>query len=66
MILDWKTPGEAGIAVRAIPQIRLGGVSGTGMLADDKGVADADNRRGNWNTLYVKVVDDVSPSSKTM
>ena len=58
MILDWKTPGEAGIAVRAIPQIRLGGVSGTGMLADDKGVADADNRPGNWNTLYVKVVDD--------
>ena len=58
MILDWKTPGEAGIAVRSIPQIRLGGVSGTGMLADDKGVADADNRPGNWNTLYVKVVDD--------
>ena len=58
MILDWKTPGEAGIAVRAIPQIRLGGVSGTGMLADDKGVADADNRPGNWNILYVKVVDD--------
>ena len=58
MILDWKTPGEAGIAVRAIPQIRLGGVSGTGMLADDKGVADADNRPDNWNTLYVKVVDD--------
>ena len=58
MILDWKTPGEAGIAVRAIPQIRLGGVSGTGMLVDDKGVADADNRPGNWNTLYVKVVDD--------
>ena len=58
MILDWKTPGEAGIAVRSIPQIRLGGVSGTGLLADDKGVADADNRPGNWNTLYVKVVDD--------
>ena len=58
MILDWKTPGEAGIAVRAIPQIRLGGVSGTGMLADDKGVADADNRPGNCNILYVKVVDD--------
>ena len=58
MILDWKTPGEAGIAIRYIPQIRLGGASGTGMLADDKCVVNADNRPGNWNTLYVKVVDD--------
>ena len=52
------TEGEAGMAVRSMPLIRLGGAAGTG-LADGKAARTvADNAPGTWNTLYVKVVDD--------
>ena len=58
LILDWKTDAQAALGVRSTPQIRLGGETGTGVLSGDKGVLSADNRPGDWNTLYVKVVDD--------
>ena len=62
MILDWKTPGEAGIAVRAIPQIALGGKNSgalTGnMLHDNTAPKAAANKPGEWNTMQVKVVND--------
>ena len=46
--IEWRSEGEAGMAVRSMPLIRLGGAAGT----------VADNAPGTWNTLYVKVVDD--------
>ena len=63
MYLDWKTSGEAGIAVRSIPQIGLGIDGGSGTLLGNKvnvskPLLNADNQKGEWNTLYVKVVDD--------
>jgi len=54
--LDWRSEGEAGLAVRSMSPIRLGGVEGTGLQGQAK--AAADNVPGSWNTLYIKVVDD--------
>ena len=54
--IEWRSEGEAGMAVRSMPLIRLGGAAGTG-LADGKAARTvADNAPGTWNTLYVKVV----------
>lgn len=59
MYLDWKTVGKAGIAVRSIPQIGLGVEGGSGgLIHESKPVVNADNKAGEWNTLYAKVVDD--------
>lgn len=63
MYIDWRTVGKAGIAVRSIPKIGLGTEGGSGTLLGNKikvskPLANADNRRGEWNTLYIKVVDD--------
>ena len=56
--IEWRSEGEAGMAVRSMPLIRLGGAAGTG-LADGKAARTvADNAPGTWNTLYVKGVDD--------
>ena len=56
--IEWRSEGEAGMAVRSMPLIRLGGAAGTG-LADGKAARTvADNAPGTWNTLYVKIVDD--------
>lgn len=59
--LEWRSEGEAGLAVRSMPQIRLGGAEGTYLTAQDRvniSAIAADNAPGAWNTLYVKVVDD--------
>jgi len=53
--IEWRSEGEAGMAVRSMPLIRLGGAAGTGLAAAR---TVADNAPGTWNTLYVKVVDD--------
>lgn len=61
LIVDWKTDGEAGLGIRSIPQIALGGrLSGTlaGNLLRDGEVPEAANRPGEWNTLEIRVVDD--------
>lgn len=62
LYIDYKTDGEAGLGIRSIPQINLGGEN-SGALAGnvksaDKSLAKADNKAGEWNTLYVKVVND--------
>ena len=59
--LEWRSEGEAGLAVRSMSQIRLGGTEGTGLKTQgqtDTPAAAADNAPGTWNTLYAKVVDD--------
>ena len=57
--IEWRSEGEAGMAVRSMPLIRLGGAAGTGLASDAKAAEPvADNAPGVWNTLYVKVVDD--------
>ena len=59
--LEWRSEGEAGLAVRSMSQIRLGGAEGTGLKTlgqTDTPAAAADNAPGTWNTLYAKVVDD--------
>lgn len=57
--IEWRSEGEAAMAVRSMPLIRLGGAAGTGLASDAKAAEPvADNALGVWNTLYVKVVDD--------
>lgn len=63
MFIDWKCEGEAGIAVRSIPEVGIGGSDGSGALVGNKVGASkplvkADNKPGEWNTFYIKVVDD--------
>lgn len=56
--IEWRSEGVAGIGVRSMPMVRLGG-AGTGLTTDDKAPQTvADNAPGAWNTLYMKVVDD--------
>lgn len=62
LIVDWKSEGEAGLGIRSIPRIALGGQH-AGMLTGNEPVANAAavaaaNRPGAWNTLQVKVVND--------
>lgn len=57
--VEWRSEGEAGMAVRSMPLVRLGGTPGTGLAADGKAAeVVADNAPGVWNTLYIKVADD--------
>lgn len=63
MYLEWKTEGEAGISIRSIPEIGIGTKDGSGVLLGNKihsskAIVNADNKPGEWNTLYAKVVDD--------
>lgn len=62
LMFEWKGEGKAGLGVRSIPQIDLGGeksgaLSGnvTGKNTPDK---LADNPAGEWNTVYVKIIND--------
>lgn len=62
LYIDWKSDSQAGLGIRSIPQINLGGEN-SGALAGnlksaDKPLKVADNKAGEWNTLYVKVVND--------
>lgn len=57
---EWKSEGTAGLGVRGIPAIALGGeqsgtFTGNTVAAQ---AAPADNAKGRWNSLYVKVADD--------
>ena len=62
LIVDWKTDGEAGLGIRSIPQIALGGRNAgalTGnMLHESTSPTEAANRPGEWNTMEVLVVND--------
>ncbi|MDC2624684.1 DUF1080 domain-containing protein [Bacteroides ovatus] len=59
---EWKGAGKAGLGVRSIRQIDLGGdksgaLSGN-MSAKNTPEKVADNMAGEWNTVYVKVLND--------
>lgn len=57
--IEWRSEGEAGMAVRSMPLIRLGGCRRDGARGTARAARTvADNAPGTWNTLYVKVVDD--------
>lgn len=58
--LEWRSQGEAGLGVRSLPLVRLGGAGTTVRTADGfvQDVPASDNAAGEWNTLYVKVSDD--------
>ena len=62
LIVDWKTDGEAGLGIRSIPQIALGGRNAgalTGnMLHENTSPTEAANKPGEWNTMEVRVVND--------
>ena len=62
LFIDWKTEGKAGLGIRSIPQIGLGGrMSGTltgNKVYTENNSATAANQPGKWNTMYVKVVND--------
>ncbi|WP_302927385.1 3-keto-disaccharide hydrolase, partial [Alistipes shahii] len=62
LIVEWKTDGEAGLGIRSIPQIALGGRNAgalTGnMLHDNAAPKAAANGPQEWNTMEVRVVND--------
>ena len=61
LIVDWKTDGEAGLGIRSIPQIALGGRNAgalTGNMLHKNTAPAAANRPGEWNTMEVRVVND--------
>ena len=61
LIVDWKTEGEAGLGIRSIPQIALGGRNPgalTGNRLHENTAPAAANRPGEWNTMEVRVVND--------
>ena len=61
LIVEWKTDGEAGLGIRSIPQIALGGRNAgalTGNMLHENTAPAAANRPGEWNTMEVRVVND--------
>lgn len=61
LMFEWKG-GKAGLGVRSIPQIDLGGEKSGALSGNVEGknapAKVADNAEGEWNTAYVKVVND--------
>ena len=63
MWIDFRTAGKAGLAVRSTNRIGLGDEEGSGAATGNRTyasapVSNADNEKGRWNTLYLKMVDD--------
>ena len=63
MWIDFRTAGKAGLAVRSTNRIGLGDEAGSGAATGNRTYAstpciNADNGKGEWNTLYIKMVDD--------
>ncbi len=62
LMFEWKGEGKAGLGVRSIPQIDLGGEKSGALSGNVEGknapAKVADNAAGEWNTVYVKVVND--------
>ena len=62
LMFEWKGEGKAGLGVRSIPQIDLGGEKSGALSGNVEGknapVKLADNAAGEWNTVYVKVLND--------
>lgn len=62
LYFEWKGAGKAGLGIRSIRQIDLGGEK-SGALSynvEGKNVPDkmSDNAKNEWNTVYVKVHND--------
>ena len=62
LMFEWKGEGKAGLGVRSIPQIDLGGEKSGALSGNVEGknapTQLADNAAGEWNTVYVKVLND--------
>lgn len=61
LMFEWKGEGKAGLGVRSIPQIDLGGEKSgalSGNVENNAPAKVADNAAGEWNTVYVKVLND--------
>ena len=61
LMFEWKGEGKAGFGVRSIPQIDLGGEKSgalSGNVENNAPAKLADNAAGEWNTVYVKVLND--------
>ncbi|MDO4757374.1 MAG: DUF1080 domain-containing protein, partial [Parabacteroides sp.] len=62
LMFEWKGEGKAGLGVRSISQIDLGGEKSGALSANVKAANTpaelADNEVGEWNTVYVKVLND--------
>jgi len=67
MWVDWKIPpgGDSGIYLRGKPQVQIWQrTEGSGGLFNNKKgprkpLVAADNPPGEWNTFFIKIVDDV-------
>ena len=61
LMFEWKGEGKAGLGVRSIKQIDLGGEKSgalSGNVENNTPAKLADNAAGEWNTVYVKVLND--------
>lgn len=63
MWIDFRSAGKAGLALRSTNRIGLGDDAGSGAATGNQTYAstpsvNADNGKGEWNTLYIKMVDD--------
>lgn len=62
LCFEWKGNGKAGVGIRSICQIDLGGERSGTLSYNTKGknVPEkiADNAKGEWNTVYMKVQND--------
>ena len=58
MYLDWKSDSKSTLSVRSMPAIYLDGKAGVTMVYQDKQNTAGAINAGDWNTLYVKVIND--------
>jgi hypothetical protein len=66
LLVDWKAPDtghyDSGIYLRGCPQVGIGASCTGGLQNNRKNVnrplAKAENRRGEWNTFYIRIVGD--------
>jgi len=58
MYLDWKSDSKSSLSVRTMPEVNLDGKAGVTMTYPDKDNAIGTINAGDWNTLYIKVIND--------
>lgn len=58
MYLDWKSDSKSTLSVRTMPEVNLDGKAGVTMVYASKQDKTGNVNANDWNTLYIKVVND--------
>lgn len=56
--LDWKSEKSGTLSLRSMPELQLDGTLGASYIHADETTTGNVNTPGEWNTLYVRVVND--------